>query len=108
MGVSTPTQPPDGLGHDITPHRPGPLPLVFRPGVGPRLPVRPGASGPRHKSCNTFGPTGMLRIALCSGFGGGSLRGRKPRPLPVVDADAPVLPAVARSRRLAWFQVQPA
>jgi len=34
------------------------------------------------------------------------MRGRKPRPLTVAAADAPVLPAVARSRRLAWFQVQ--
>ena len=34
------------------------------------------------------------------------MRGRKPRPLTVPDADTPVLQAVARSRRLAWFQVQ--
>lgn len=34
------------------------------------------------------------------------MRGRKPRPRTVADADTPVLQAVARSRRLAWFQVQ--
>src|SRR5262245_59748732 len=35
-----------------------------------------------------------------------SMRGRKPRPLTLAPADVPVLEAVARSRRLAWFQVQ--
>ena len=34
------------------------------------------------------------------------MRGRRPRPLTVPAADAPILEAVARSRRLAWFQVQ--
>ncbi|MHB1427056.1 MAG: IS630 family transposase [Gemmataceae bacterium] len=34
------------------------------------------------------------------------MRGRLPRPLTIADADAPVLQGVARSRRLAWFQVQ--
>ena len=34
------------------------------------------------------------------------MRGRRPRPLTLADADTPVLRAVARSRRLAWFQVQ--
>lgn len=34
------------------------------------------------------------------------MRGRKPRTLTVADADTSVLQAVARSRRLAWFQVQ--
>src|SRR5215203_4315994 len=34
------------------------------------------------------------------------MRGRKPRPLTVADADVPVLEAVARHRRLCWFQVQ--
>src|SRR5437660_8261717 len=38
--------------------------------------------------------------------GGGRMRERKPRPLILADADTPVLQAVARSRRLAWFQVQ--
>src|SRR4051812_21031860 len=40
------------------------------------------------------------------GFRGGPMRGRKPRPLTVADADTPILQAVARSRRLAFFQVQ--
>src|SRR4051812_40647643 len=40
MGVTTPTQPPDGLGHVLLPHPGGRLPLVFGPGVGPR-PARP-------------------------------------------------------------------
>jgi len=34
------------------------------------------------------------------------MRGRKPHPVTIADADAPILQAVARSRRLAWFQVQ--
>src|SRR5438477_143102 len=34
------------------------------------------------------------------------MRGRRPRPLSVSAADAPILAAVARSRRLAWFRVQ--
>ena len=34
------------------------------------------------------------------------MRGRRPRPLTIQPADAPILQAVARSRRLAWFQVQ--
>src|SRR5262249_43193199 len=34
------------------------------------------------------------------------MRGRRPRPLVLADADTPILQAVARSRRLAWFQVQ--
>ena len=34
------------------------------------------------------------------------MRGRKPHSLAVADADIPILQAVARSRRLAWFQVQ--
>src|SRR6266851_3706665 len=63
-------------------------------------------SGPRHKLCNKFGPTGMLEIVLCSGVGGSPMRGRKPRALTVAGADTPVLEAVAHSRRLAWFQVQ--
>jgi hypothetical protein len=32
--------------------------------------------------------------------------GRKPRPVKLADADIPVLQAVARHRRLCWFQVQ--
>ncbi len=34
------------------------------------------------------------------------MRGRKPRPLTIADADVPILQGVARSRRLAWSQVQ--
>jgi Winged helix-turn helix len=34
------------------------------------------------------------------------MRGRRPCPLTLPAADTPVLEAVARSRRLAWFQVQ--
>ena len=34
------------------------------------------------------------------------MRGRRPRPLIIAAADTPILEAVARSRRLAWFQVQ--
>ena len=34
------------------------------------------------------------------------MRGRKPRPLTLTPADTPILQAVARCRRLAWFQVQ--
>jgi hypothetical protein len=34
------------------------------------------------------------------------MRGRKPRPLTVADADVAALQAVAHSRRVAWFQVQ--
>src|SRR5262245_33075274 len=34
------------------------------------------------------------------------MRGRKPRPLTVAEVDLPVLEAVARHRRLCWFQVQ--
>ena len=34
------------------------------------------------------------------------MRGRRPLPLTILAADVPILEAVARSRRLAWFQVQ--
>src|ERR671931_1556802 len=34
------------------------------------------------------------------------MRGRRPRPLTLAGADTPILRAAARSRRLAWFQVQ--
>ena len=34
------------------------------------------------------------------------MRGRRPRPLTIPAADNPILEAVARSRRLCWFQVQ--
>ena len=37
---------------------------------------------------------------------GVAMRGRKPRPLTIAAADAPILQAVARSRHLAFFQVQ--
>src|SRR5215207_1801500 len=49
---------------------------------------------------------GMLGVCPWSGVGGSTVRGRKPRPLKVADADTPVLEAVARHRRLCWFQVQ--
>src|SRR5688572_13050304 len=49
---------------------------------------------------------GMLRVCPWSGVGGGSMSGRKPRPVKLADADIPVLQAVARHRRLCWFQVQ--
>src|SRR5665213_365372 len=48
----------------------------------------------------------MLEIAPFCSVGDDPMRGRRPRPLTVADADTPVLQAVARSRRLAWFQVQ--
>ena len=34
------------------------------------------------------------------------MRGRKPCPLTIAAVDLPILRAVARARRLAWFQVQ--
>jgi hypothetical protein len=34
------------------------------------------------------------------------MRGRKPRPMTIADADLPILQAVAHHRRSAWFQVQ--
>jgi hypothetical protein len=34
------------------------------------------------------------------------MRGRKPRPLTLSKADAPILEFIAGNRRLAWFQVQ--
>lgn len=34
------------------------------------------------------------------------MRGRRPRPLTILAADVPILQTVARSRHLAWFQVQ--
>src|ERR1700676_4858768 len=42
----------------------------------------------------------------CPAVGGVLMRGRKPRPVTVADADRPILQAVAHHRRLAWFQVQ--
>src|SRR5262245_47370154 len=41
-----------------------------------------------------------------SGVGGSSVRGRKPRPVKLADADIPVLEAVSHHHRLCWFQVQ--
>src|SRR5215510_7846015 len=49
---------------------------------------------------------GMLEAEPCFGIGGTPMRGRKPRPLSIADADLPILQGVARARRLAWFQVQ--
>lgn len=34
------------------------------------------------------------------------MRGRKPRPLTLPEADVPILEFIAHDRRLAWFQVQ--
>ena len=34
------------------------------------------------------------------------MRGRKPRPLTLSNADTPILEFIAHNRRLAWFQVQ--
>jgi hypothetical protein len=34
------------------------------------------------------------------------MRGRKPRPLTLPEADAPLLEFIPHDRRLAWFQVQ--
>src|SRR4051812_42903472 len=34
------------------------------------------------------------------------MRGRRPRPSTILVTDTPILQAVARSRRLSWFQVQ--
>src|SRR3954470_17492948 len=48
----------------------------------------------------------MLEVEPCLGTGGSPMRGRKPRPLSIADADLPILRGVARARRLAWFQVQ--
>src|SRR5262249_59081699 len=50
--------------------------------------------------------SGTVGVCPWSGTGGGSMRGRKPRPLKLADADVPVLRAVASHRRLCWFQVQ--
>src|SRR3954464_8044416 len=48
----------------------------------------------------------MLGVEPCFGRGDSPMRGRKPRPLTIATADLPILQAVARARRLAWFQVQ--
>src|SRR5437588_9798338 len=48
----------------------------------------------------------MLEVEPCFGIGGSPMRGRKPRPLILAASDLPILQAVARARRLAWFQVQ--
>src|SRR5437588_7312455 len=48
----------------------------------------------------------MLEVEPCLCIGGRPMRGRKPRPLSIADADLPTLQGVARARRLAWFQVQ--
>src|SRR3954451_13547922 len=48
----------------------------------------------------------MLQVEPCFGIGDSPRRGRKPRPLSIAAADLPILQAVARARRLAWFQVQ--
>src|SRR5262249_35401580 len=47
-----------------------------------------------------------MGIGPCSYSGGVAMRGRKPRPLTIAAADAPLLQAVARGRHLAFFQVQ--
>src|ERR1700737_927962 len=48
----------------------------------------------------------MLEVEPCLGTGGSPMRGRKPRPLTIAARDLPILQAVARARRLAWFQVE--
>jgi hypothetical protein len=40
------------------------------------------------------------------GIGGGPMCSRRARPVTIAAPDLPILQAVARSRRLAWFQVQ--
>src|SRR6516225_9921419 len=50
--------------------------------------------------------SGILKVKPHSGIGGCPMRGRKPRPLVIAAFDTPILQAVARSRHLAWFQVQ--
>src|SRR5438552_2191847 len=47
-----------------------------------------------------------MGIGPCSSSGGVAMRGRKPLPLTIAAADAPILRAVARGRHLAFFQVQ--
>src|SRR5690242_12851808 len=49
---------------------------------------------------------GMLEKEHRSGSRGKAMRGRKPRPLTIAPTDLPILQAVARQRRLCWFQVQ--
>src|SRR5213078_3496321 len=50
---------------------------------------------------------GMLKLAYrCSPVGGCAMRGRKPRSLVIAAEDRKILQAVARSRHLAWYQVQ--
>src|SRR5205085_227863 len=58
------------------------------------------------KFCNKFAATGRMRIDHRSGIGGAAMRGRKPHPLTLAAADAPILHAVAHSRHLAFFQVE--
>src|SRR5215218_2088205 len=48
----------------------------------------------------------MLEKEQLPGSRGKAMRGRKPRPLTIAPADLPILQAVARARRLPWFQVQ--
>jgi hypothetical protein len=48
----------------------------------------------------------MLETEPRFGIGGLPMSGRKPRSLTIAAADLPILQAVARARRLAWFQVQ--
>jgi hypothetical protein len=47
-------------------------------------------------------------VALGTGSGGTALRGRKPQPLTVADADVPLVRAVAHRRPLCSFPVEPA
>ena len=50
--------------------------------------------------------SGTLGAESSFGIGESPMRGRKPCPLTIAAADLPILRAVARARRLAWFQVQ--
>src|SRR5262245_47853151 len=52
-----------------------------------------------------IGATGMLGVEPWTDLGGSPVPGRKPRPLASAPADLPLLEAVARSRRLAFYQV---
>src|SRR3954453_23695680 len=53
-----------------------------------------------------IGSSGYDGDRPCSYSGGVAMRGRKPRPLTIAAADAPILRAVARSRHLSFFQVE--
>jgi len=78
---------------------PGPAHWLYRPADS----WFPASSGPATKSCNKFGAVAMLKAGPTRRL---PMRGRQPTPLTISAADRPILEAVARSRRLSWFQVQ--